>query len=36
MRTGTFAGELIGEPSAELKAMLAGGPIRLFSPYRSR
>ena len=36
MRTGTFAGELIGEPSAELKAMLAGGPIRLFTPYRSR
>ena len=36
IRTGSFAGELIGEPSAELKAMLAGGPIRLFTPYLSR
>ena len=34
--TGSFAGELIGEPSAELKTMLAGGPIRLFTPYLSR
>ena len=33
---GSFAGELIGEPSAELKTMLAGGPIRLFTPYLSR
>ena len=36
IRTGLFAGELIGEPSAELKTMLAGGPIRLFTPYLSR
>ena len=36
MRTGSFAGELIGEPSADLKTMLAGGPIRLFTPYLSR
>jgi quinol monooxygenase YgiN len=36
IRTGSFAGELIGEPSAELKTMLAGGPIRLFRPYLSR
>jgi len=36
IRTGSFASELIGEPSAELKAMLAGGPIRLFTPYLSR
>ena len=36
IRTGSFAGELIGEPSAELKTMLAGGPIRLFTPYLSR
>ena len=36
IRTGSFAGELIGEPSAELKTMLADGPIRLFTPYLSR
>ena len=36
IRTGSFAGELIGEPSAALKTMLAGGPIRLFTPYLSR
>jgi quinol monooxygenase YgiN len=36
IRTGSFAGELIGEPSAELKTLLAGGPIRLFTPYLSR
>jgi quinol monooxygenase YgiN len=36
IRTGSFAGELIGEPSAELKTRLAGGPIRLFTPYLSR
>jgi quinol monooxygenase YgiN len=36
MRTGSFAGELIGEPSAELRTMLAGGPIRLFTPYLAR
>ncbi len=36
MRTGSLAGELIGDPSAELKTMLAGGPIRLFTPYLSR
>jgi quinol monooxygenase YgiN len=35
IRTGSFAGEVIGEPSAELKTMLAGGPIRLFTPYLS-
>jgi hypothetical protein len=33
IRTGSFAGEFIGEPSAELETMLAGGPIRLFTPY---
>ena len=36
IRTGSFAGELIGEPSAELRTMLAGGPIRLFTPYPAR
>ena len=36
IRTGSFAGEVIGEPSAELKTMLAGGPVRFFTPYLSR
>src|SRR4029453_3454404 len=27
-------GELLGEPSAELRANLAGSPVRLFTPYR--
>ena len=36
IRTGSFAGELIRDPSAELKTRLAGGPIRLFTPYLSR
>jgi len=35
-RTGSFAGDLIEEPSAELNTMLAGGPIRLFTPYLAR
>jgi hypothetical protein len=33
--TGDVAGELLGEPSAELRANLADGPIRLFTPYLS-
>ena len=28
-------GELLGEVSAELRANLAGGPVQLFTPYRS-
>jgi len=28
-------GELLGEPSAELKALLAGSPVQLFTPYLS-
>jgi quinol monooxygenase YgiN len=33
--TGWVSGELIGQPSAELKAMMAGSGVRLFTPYRS-
>ena len=33
--TGLVSGELLGEPSAELRANLADGPIRLFTPYLS-
>ena len=28
-------GEVLGEPSAELRANLAGGPVRLFKPFLS-
>lgn len=28
-------GEVLGEPSAELRANLAGGPVRLFALYQS-
>ena len=30
-----FSGELLGEPSADLRAQLAGGPVRLFTPFQS-
>ena len=33
--TGFVAGELLGEPSGELRAMMADGEVRLFTPYRS-
>jgi quinol monooxygenase YgiN len=33
--TGTVTGELLGEPSAELRANLAGSVVRLFTPYQS-
>jgi quinol monooxygenase YgiN len=33
--TGFVAGELLGEPSAELRAMMADGPVRLFALYQS-
>ena len=32
-RTGWVAGELVGEPSAELKAKMASSGIRLFTPF---
>jgi quinol monooxygenase YgiN len=34
--TGTFVGEVLGEPSAELTASLADGPVRIFKPYLSK
>ena len=33
--TGWVSGELLGEPSAELRARMAGGEVRLFTPYMS-
>ena len=29
------SGELLGEPSAELRAKLADSPVRLFTPFQS-
>lgn len=33
--TGSVSGELLGEPSAELRANLADSPVRLFTPFPS-
>jgi quinol monooxygenase YgiN len=33
--TGLVSSELLGEPSAELRAKLAGSPVRLFTPFVS-
>ena len=33
--TGSFSGEVLGEPSAELKANLVDGPVRIFTLHRS-
>jgi quinol monooxygenase YgiN len=34
MATGSASGELLGEPSAELRANIAdGGPVQLFTPW---
>jgi len=33
--TGTFVGEILGKPNAELKASLADAPVRVFKPYLS-
>ena len=33
--TGSVSGELLGEPSAELRANLAGSPVGRFTPYQS-
>lgn len=33
--TGSFSGEVLGEPDAELRASLADLPVRLFKPYLS-
>jgi quinol monooxygenase YgiN len=35
MATATVAGELLGDPSEELRAQLAGSPVGLFSLYQS-
>jgi quinol monooxygenase YgiN len=35
LATGLVSSDLLGEPSAELKAMLAGGLVRLFTPFLS-
>ena len=34
--TGSVSGELLGEPSAELRAKMADSGVRLFTPYQSR
>lgn len=34
LETGSVSGELLGEPSAELKAKLTGDQPRLFTPYQ--
>ena len=33
--TGSVEGELLGEPNAELKAMLSGSPVSLFTHFLS-
>jgi quinol monooxygenase YgiN len=35
LATGSVSGELLGEPSAELRANLADAPVRLFTPFLS-
>ncbi len=35
LATGSVSGELLGEPSADLQAQLASGPVRLFTPFQS-
>jgi quinol monooxygenase YgiN len=35
LATGTVSGELLGEPSAELRARLADSEVRLFTPFLS-
>jgi quinol monooxygenase YgiN len=35
LATGWVSGELLGEPSAELKTMMAGSGVRVFTPYQS-
>jgi quinol monooxygenase YgiN len=35
LETGWVSGELLGEPSAELKAGSADSPVRLFTPFLS-
>ena len=35
LATGYVSGELLGEPSDELTELLAGSPVRLFTPFLS-
>ncbi len=35
LATGEVTGELLGEPNPELRAGLANGPVRLFTPFLS-
>ena len=35
LATGLVSGALVGEPSVALKALLADGPVRLFTPFLS-
>jgi hypothetical protein len=35
LATGWVSGELLGEPSAELRGKMAGSEVRLFTPYQS-
>jgi len=35
LATGSVSGELLGEPSAELRARMADSAVRLFTPFRS-
>jgi hypothetical protein len=35
LATGWVSGELLGEPSAELKAKMSGSGVGLFTPYQS-
>ena len=35
LATGSVSGELLGDPSPELRARLAGGPVRLFTTFMS-
>ena len=36
LATGSVSGELLGDPSAELRAKLGDGPVGLFTPYMSK
>lgn len=35
LATGSVSGELLGDPSPELRAKMAGGEVRLFTPFLS-
>ena len=36
LATGSVSGELLGDPSPELRARLADGPVGLFTPFMSK